>query len=107
MAEIINLTNESFEKAVSSTEKPALVDFWAPWCGPCKSIAPILEELSSEMEDKVQIFKVNVDDNSDIAGKYNIRAIPTLLLFKGGEVVDQIVGLASKDSLKQKIEAQA
>ncbi len=104
---ITNLNADSFDSAVSGTDKPVLVDFWAPWCGPCKSIAPILEQLAEELNDKVQICKVDVDDNSEIASRYNIRAIPTLLLFKGGEVVDQVVGLANKDDLKQKIEAQA
>jgi thioredoxin 1 len=105
MSEIINVNTDSFEKVISTPGKPVLVDFWAPWCGPCKSIAPILEELQSEMGEKVQIAKVDVDNNGEIAGKYSIRAIPTLLLFKDGKVVDQVVGLTSKDVLKGKIEA--
>ncbi len=80
-----------------------VVDFWAPWCGPCKAIAPILEELAAELGDAVKICKVNVDDNSEIAGKFEIRAIPTILVFKDGAVSDTIVGLTSKDDLKAKI----
>lgn len=103
---ITNLDSNTFETTVSEGgETPILVDFWAPWCGPCKAITPILEELAEEMGDSVNLCKLNVDEANDIAGKYNIRAIPTLLLFKKGEVVEQIVGLASKADLKAKIEA--
>lgn len=80
-----------------------VVDFWAPWCGPCKAIAPILEELAEELGDSVKICKVNVDNSSDIAGKYEIRAIPTILIFKDGKVADTVVGLSSKEDLKAKI----
>jgi len=104
---ITNLDASSFDSAISSPDKPVVVDFWAPWCGPCKAIAPVLEELAEEMGEQVQISKVDVDNNQEIAGKFNIRAIPTILIFKGGEVVDQIVGMASKSDLKSKIEAQA
>lgn len=103
---ISNLDSDSFQGAISgSGDTPVVVDFWAPWCGPCKAIAPILEDLAEEMGDSVKICKVNVDEANDIAGQYNIRAIPTLLVFKGGEVVDQVVGLSSKEDLKSKIEA--
>lgn len=104
MSEIINLNEQSFKDAISGSSVPVLVDFWAPWCGPCKAIAPILEELAGELDGKVQITKVNVDDASAVAAEYKIRAIPTLLLFKGGEVVEQFVGMVGKDSLKAKIE---
>ncbi|MCH6256746.1 thioredoxin [Puniceicoccaceae bacterium K14] len=104
MSEIINLTEQSFKDAISGSSIPVLVDFWAPWCGPCKAIAPILEELAGELDGKVQITKVNVDEASGISAEYQIRAIPTLLLFKGGEVVEQFVGMVGKDSLKAKIE---
>ena len=80
-----------------------VVDFWAPWCGPCKAIAPILEELAEELGDAVKICKVNVDNNSEVASKYEIRAIPTILIFKDGEVADTVVGLTSKDDLKAKL----
>ena len=99
---ITELNSSNFEAAISASV-PVVVDFWAPWCGPCKAIAPILEELAAELGDAVKICKVNVDDNSEIAGKFEIRAIPTILVFKGGEVSDTIVGLTSKEDLKAKI----
>ena len=80
-----------------------LVDFWAPWCGPCKAIAPILEELAQEIGDQVQICKVNIDNNSAIANEYSIRAIPTILIFKDGAVAETLVGLTSKEDLKAKL----
>jgi thioredoxin 1 len=103
---ITNLTNDTFKAAVAGTATPLLVDFWAPWCGPCKAIGPILEELAGEFGDKLQIAKVNIDDNNEIAAEYNIRAIPTMLLFKGGKLIDQIVGLTPKAALKAKLLAQ-
>ena len=107
MAEITKLNEQTFNDAISESDVPVLVDFWAPWCGPCKAIAPILEELAGELEGKVQISKVNVDENGTVAAKYNIRAIPTLLLFKGGELVDQFVGMVRQDDLKTKLQAPA
>tara|TARA_B100000519_G_scaffold193518_2_gene196209 strand:+ start:2317 stop:2640 length:324 start_codon:yes stop_codon:yes gene_type:complete len=107
MAEITKLNEQTFNDAISEADVPVLVDFWAPWCGPCKAIAPILEELAGELEGKVQISKVNVDENGTVAAKYNIRAIPTLLLFKGGELIDQFVGMVGKDDLKTKLQAHA
>lgn len=100
---IIELDSSSFDTTISSTSVPVVVDFWAPWCGPCKAIAPILEELATELGDSVKICKVNVDNNSEIATKYAIRAIPTILVFKAGEVAETIVGLTSKDDLKAKL----
>jgi len=100
---ITELASSNFESTVSAGSAPVVVDFWAPWCGPCKAIAPILEELADELGDAVKICKVNVDNNSDIAGKYEIRAIPTILIFKDGKVADTVVGLSSKEDLKAKL----
>lgn len=103
MSAITTLNEQNFKDTISSADVPVLVDFWAPWCGPCKAIAPILEELSEELDGKVQISKVNVDENGSIAAEYNIRAIPTLLLFKDGALADQYVGMVGKDDLKSKL----
>lgn len=103
---ILELDRNSFDSTIKNASEPVLVDFWAPWCGPCKAIAPILDELAEELSGKAIIGKVNVDNNSEIAQKFSIRAIPTLLIFKGGELVDQVVGMADKSQLKAKLEAQ-
>lgn len=100
---ITELDSSNFDSTVSGGSAPVVVDFWAPWCGPCKAIAPILEELAEEMGDAVKICKVNVDNNSEVASKYEIRAIPTILIFKDGKVADTVVGLTSKDDLKAKL----
>jgi thioredoxin 1 len=104
-AKITNLTTDTFDAAIASPT-PTLVDFWAPWCGPCKAIAPILEELAGELDGKVTITKLNVDDNDTIAAKYGVRAIPTMLLFKAGQQIDQIVGMMPKAALKDKLIAK-
>lgn len=100
---ITELDSSNFDSTVAGGSAPVVVDFWAPWCGPCKAIAPILEELADELGDAVKICKVNVDNNSEIASKYEIRAIPTILIFKDGAIADTIVGLTSKDDLKAKL----
>jgi thioredoxin len=97
---ILTLTQENFAKEVLQSPTPVLVDFWAEWCGPCKMISPILDELADEYEGRVRIAKVNIDEQQGIASEYGIRAIPTLLLFDKGQVADQIVGLRSKRDLK-------
>ena len=103
---IVNLTAATFKTTIASAATPVLVDFWAPWCGPCKAIAPILEELAEEFAGQLQIAKVNIDDNDTIASEYGIRAIPTMLLFKNGKLVEQIVGMLPKAALKEKLQAQ-
>jgi thioredoxin 1 len=97
---IVALTQENFVKEVLQSTTPVLVDFWAEWCGPCKMIAPILDELAEEYDGRVKIGKVNIDDQQTLAAEYSVRAIPTLLLFNQGQVADQIVGLRSKRDLK-------
>ncbi|MUG86480.1 thioredoxin [Paenibacillus timonensis] len=99
---IVNVSDQSFNAEIEG-QVPVLVDFWAPWCGPCKMIAPILEELSSEVGDSVKIAKLNVDDNPETASRFGVMSIPTLILFKDGQPVDKIVGLNSKDTLKNLI----
>ena len=102
-----SINEANFDEKVIQSSSPALVDFWAEWCGPCKMLTPVLEELSSENESKINIFKVNVDENQQLAVKYGIRSIPTLLLFKGGEIEEQNVGLKSKSDLQTSIDNMA
>lgn len=102
---ITNLSSETFKTTIASATTPVLVDFWAPWCGPCKAIAPVLEELATELDGKLKICKVNVDENDAISAEYGIRAIPTMLVFKGGQMVDQVVGMMPKAALKSKLAA--
>jgi thioredoxin 1 len=97
---ILTLTQENFNKEVLQSPQPILVDFWAEWCGPCKMLGPILDELAGEYDGRVRIGKVNIDEHQELAAQYGIRSIPTLLLFREGEVADQIVGLRSKRDLK-------
>jgi thioredoxin 1 len=104
MSKAIEVTDAGFEKEVLQSATPVLVDFWAVWCGPCKMIAPIVEELAAEKAGKMKAVKVDVDKNQKVATQYGIRSIPTLLLFKNGRVVEQIVGALSKSTLLKKIE---
>jgi len=101
---IVTLGESNFAPEVVKSNVPVLVDFWAVWCGPCKMIAPILDELADEFGARIKIGKVNVDENQSLATEYGIRAIPTLLLFNGGEVVDQVVGMKSKRELQQMLQ---
>jgi thioredoxin 1 len=100
---IMEISDGSFDSEVIQSEKPVLVDFWAPWCGPCKAIGPIIEELAGEFSDKIKFAKCNVDDNPVSPGKFGIKAIPTLIFFKQGKVVDQITGMVAKSKLQQTI----
>jgi thioredoxin 1 len=101
---ILNLTDSNFKNEVLESDLPVLVDFWTSWCGPCKLIAPILEELASEYDRKIKVGKLNVEENHRVATLYGIMSIPTLIFFKNGEVMEQVVGALSKAELKIKIE---
>jgi thioredoxin 1 len=104
---MLTLTAENFSKEVLQSPQPVLVDFWAEWCGPCKMLAPILDELAGEYDGRVRFGKLNVDDNQELAGQYGIHSIPTLLIFRQGQVADQIVGLRSKRDLKASLDRAA
>jgi len=106
-ANIVTLSEANFPAEVLQSTQPVLVDFWAEWCGPCKMIAPLLDELAGEYAGKAKIAKVNVDDNQALAGQFRVTAIPTLLLFKNGQVIEQIVGMRSKRDLKASLDKAA
>ena len=101
---VVTVSDDEFDSSILNGEKPSLIDFWAEWCQPCKMLAPTVEELAGEYEDKILVGKLNVDDNPQTATKYGIRGIPTLLLFKGGQVVQQLVGVKSKAEIKKVID---
>ncbi|MBX2962243.1 MAG: thioredoxin [Cyclobacteriaceae bacterium] len=105
MGKTIELTDSTFDQTINS-DKPVLVDFWAEWCGPCKMIGPVVEELAGEYEGKAVVAKLNVDENPQTAAKFGIRSIPTLLVFKGGQIVDKQIGAVPKSVLAQKLAAQ-
>jgi thioredoxin 1 len=104
---IVTLTQDNFEKEALQSTTPVLVDFWAEWCGPCKMIAPVLDELATEYQGKVKIGKVNVDDYQNLAAQYGVRSIPTLLVLKNGQVAEQMIGAKSKRDLKASLDRAA
>jgi thioredoxin 1 len=106
MGKALHVTDATFDAEVLNSSTPVLVDFWAEWCGPCRMIGPVVEEMAGEYEGKAKITKVDVDSNPQISMKYGIRSIPTLLIFKNGQIVDQIVGAVPKAILKKKLDAQ-
>ena len=98
---LIHLTDNTFEQEVIKSEKPVLVDFWAPWCGPCRAIGPVVEDLAEAYKDRIKVAKLNIDDNPKTATVYGVMSIPTLILYKDGNALDKIVGLVSKDRLEE------
>ena len=101
----LEITDQSFQEMVLNSDKPVFVDFWAVWCGPCRTIGPIIEEVANDFEGKAIVGKVDVDNNQQVSVDYGIRNIPTVLIFKNGEVVDKIVGVASKEVISEKLSA--
>lgn len=104
MSKVLEINDTDFDKEVLKASVPVLVDFWAPWCGPCKTIAPVIEELATQYGQKLKVVKVNVDHNKEYAARYNVRGIPNLILFKNGESQEQIVGAVAKQELVNAIE---
>ncbi|MGB2692579.1 MAG: thioredoxin [Thermodesulfobacteriota bacterium] len=101
---VIEISDSNFESEVVNSDVPVLVDFWAPWCGPCRAIAPMVEEISSTYEGKIKVGKMNVDENQSTTMKFGIRSIPTIIMFKGGEAVDQIIGAVPKGEIEKVVE---
>jgi thioredoxin 1 len=104
MSREITITDDSFEQEVLKSEVPVLIDFWAPWCGPCKMVAPIVEEIAGEYEGKLKVGKLNTDENQGVAARYGIMSIPTLMIFSKGEVAEKIIGAQSKQAITARIE---
>jgi thioredoxin 1 len=103
-ADVLEVTDDNFESEILNSDTPALVDFWAVWCGPCRQIAPTVEALASEYKGKLKVGKMNVDDHRNVPQKYGIRSIPTLLIFKGGQVVGQVIGAVPRSKLEAEIQ---
>ncbi|CAK6695232.1 thioredoxin [Cyanobium sp. Maggiore-St4-Cus] len=103
MSSAAAVTDASFEQDVLKSDLPVLIDFWAPWCGPCRMVAPIVDEIATEFEGKIKVFKLNTDENPNVASQYGIRSIPTLMIFKGGQKVDTVVGAVPKTTLSSTI----
>jgi len=101
---LVELTDDNFKNEVTENKEVILVDFWAPWCGPCLILSPVIEEIAKEYQDKIKIGKLNVDKSEKIASEYNIMSIPTLIIFKDGKPVDQMVGITSKETIKTRID---
>ncbi len=104
MSAAVSVTDNSFQQEVLDSAVPVLVDFWAPWCGPCRMVAPVVDEIAQQYEGKVKVVKVNTDENPSIASQYGIRSIPTLMVFKGGQRVDMVVGAVPKTTLSNTLE---
>ena len=104
MSKPIHINNQNFESEVIQSEIPVVVDFWATWCGPCLMVAPVLEELANEYENRIKVCKLDVDDNRDTAGAYGIQSIPTIMIFKGGKMVDRLIGAVPKSEFKKMID---
>ncbi len=105
MAEVLNVTEDTFDEEVMNSEVPVLVDFWAVWCGPCRMLAPTMEQLAEDLKGRVKVVKINVDEESDLAGKYNVMSIPTLALISGDRVLMKSIGVKPKDVILQEVEA--
>ncbi|HBS60164.1 MAG: thioredoxin [Bacillota bacterium] len=106
MSQVLSVDRENFQAEVMDSSIPVLVDFWAPWCGPCRMVAPVMEELAQDFADQLKVVKINVDENSALASQYNVMSIPAIMLFKNGQVVEQMVGFKPKAALAAKIQSQ-